>query len=80
MVSKKGFPIAALIDLLREGDPEAQATHYQKIAAGVGTTFSDDGAEDDKGETDLVNLLQLHETYHRGHITMQKYLYARRRE
>ena len=62
------------------GRSQAQATHYQKIAAGVGTTFSDDGAEDDKGETDLVNLLQLHETYHRGQITLQKYLYARRRE
>ena len=80
MVLKTGFPIVALIALLRENDPEAEVEQYEKIAAGVSTTFADDGAENERGETDLVNLLQLHEAYHRGHITLQKYLYARHQQ
>ena len=77
MVQKAKFPITALVALLRDSDPEANVEHYNKIAAGARTTFSDDGSENERGETDLVNLLQLHETYHRDHITLQKYLYTR---
>jgi DinB superfamily len=76
MVSKTTFPIGALAGLLRDNDPEPDVEHYVKIAAGVGRSFSDDGAENQKGEVDLVNLLMLHETYHRGQITLQKYLYT----
>jgi hypothetical protein len=76
-VVAKTFPISALAVLLRDNDPEPDIEHYDNIAAGACRSFIDDGAENERGETDLVNLLQLHETYHRGHITLQKYLYER---
>lgn len=69
--------IRDLVALLDEADPEAGAGQYDKLAAGVDTSFRDDGAENERGETDLVDLIQLHETYHRGQITFQKYVYAR---
>jgi len=77
MVHKATFPTGKLAALLRDNDPQPDVEHYDKIRVGIGNSFSDDGAENEKGEADLVNLLQLHETYHRGHITLQKYLYAR---
>jgi hypothetical protein len=77
MVPKTRFPIGALAALLRDNDPEPDAERYEKLAAGLCGSVNDDGAENERGKTDLVNLLQLHETYHRGHITLQKYLYAR---
>jgi DinB superfamily len=77
MIAKTRFPIGALAALLRDNDPEPDIEHYDKIATGVGSSISDDGAENQRGETDLVNILTLHETYHRGQITLQKYLYAR---
>jgi hypothetical protein len=48
-----------------------------RVATGLGNSFSDDGAMNDSGETDLIHLLQLHETYHRGQITLLSYVYAR---
>lgn len=65
-------------DGLCDHDPEGDAQQYDKLAVGVGTTFQDDGVEDERGETDLVDLIRLHETYHRGQITFQKYVYSRR--
>lgn len=77
LVAKATFPIVPLAMLLRDNDPDAEAQQYEKLATAVGTSFSDDGAVSQRGETDLVHLLQLHETYHRGQITLQKYIYAR---
>jgi len=77
LVAKDTFPIITLAMLLRDNDPGADAQQYEKLATAVGTTFSDDGAANKKGETDLIHLVQLHETYHRGHITFQKYIYTR---
>jgi hypothetical protein len=77
LVTNSAFPIVPLAMLLRDNDPEADAQQYEKLATAVGTSFSDDGAVSQRGETDLVHLLQLHETYHRGQITFQKYIYAR---
>lgn len=71
------FQIGALAALLRDNDPESDIKQYDRLAAGLGNSVRDDGAENQRGETDLVNLLQLHETYHRGQITLQKYLCAR---
>ena len=79
LVAKATFPIVPLAMLLRNNDPEADTQQYEKLATAVGTTFSDDGAVNKSGETDLIHLLQLHETYHRGQITFQKYIYARLR-
>jgi uncharacterized damage-inducible protein DinB len=76
-VAKTNFPIVPLAKLLRDNDPGADAQQYEKLATAVCTSFEDDGAVSQRGETDLVRLLQLHETYHRGQITFQKYIYAR---
>jgi hypothetical protein len=77
LVAKATFPIVPLATLLWSNDPEADAQRYEKLATGLGNSFSDDGAMNNRGETDLIHLLQLHETYHRGQITLQKYIYAR---
>jgi hypothetical protein len=77
VISKATFPFGRLVARLREDDPDQDVEHYEKLSVGIRKSFSDDGAENERGEVDLVNLLQLHEAYHRGHITMQKYLYAR---
>jgi DinB superfamily len=77
MVLMTRFPIGALTALLRDNDPEPNVERYEKLAAGLCSSIKDDGAENERGETDLVDLLQLHETYHRGQITFQKYLYPR---
>ena len=77
MLLKTRFSIAALAALLRDNDPEPDVVRYEKLAAGICASINDDGAENERGETNLVNLLQQHETYHRGQITLQKYLYAR---
>jgi hypothetical protein len=79
LVAKAKFPVAALTAVLCGTDPEADAKLYEKLAVGVSTSFSDDGAENERGEVDLVNLLRLHETYHREQITFQKYIYSRLR-
>jgi hypothetical protein len=71
------FQIGAFVALLRDNDPESDIKQYDRIVAGLGNSVRDDGAENQRGETDLVNLLQLHETYHRGQITLQKYLCTR---
>lgn len=77
LVAKTNFPIAALTAGLCNNDHEADARLYEKLAAGISTSFSDDGAENESGEVDLVNVLRLHETYHRGQITFQKYIHSR---
>lgn len=77
MVTKTKFPIGDFATLLRDNDPEGDAKQYDTLAAAVGTTFRDDGAENERGEVDLITLLQLHEVYHRGHITLLKYIHSR---
>lgn len=77
LTNKANFPIAALTSSLCSHDADGTASQYEKLAGGVGTTFQDDGSENSRGETDLVDLLNLHETYHRGHITFQKYVFSR---
>ncbi len=77
MANKANFPITALTSLLCNRDPDGTLAQYEKLALGVGTTFRDDGSENGRGETDLVDLLSLHETYHRGQITFQKYVFSR---
>jgi hypothetical protein len=57
--------------------PEDDQTRYRRLAAGVTTSFRDDGAIDAMNRVDLFGLLQLHETYHRGQITYQKYAKSR---
>ncbi len=55
-------------------DDESQ---YRKLEAGVETSFRDDGVVNSENCIDIFSLLQLHETYHRGQITFQKYVKSR---
>jgi hypothetical protein len=77
MVARDDFPIRPLAVALGAGDPGGDAGAYDRLAAGVGTSIVDDGPKATDGRTDLVALLQLHESYHRGQITFQKYVYSR---
>ena len=62
---------------LAETDSGEDWDHYRRLAAGIATSFADDGAPDSAGMVDLPILLTLHETYHRGQITLNKYVRAR---
>lgn len=70
------FPLRELTGALHAAHPEDPAS-YQRLANGIATSLKDDGAVDGSGFVDVVQLLALHETYHRGQITLQKYFRAR---
>lgn len=70
------FSMAEMTAFLQRRDPDGYCEQYKKLAAGVGASIKDDSPQNDKGEIDLVALLQIHETYHRGQITLQKYFYS----
>jgi hypothetical protein len=77
MASKEGFPISELTGILGDNDTDDDQHSYDRLSSGVGTSFEDDGAENEVGKIDITSLLRLHETYHRGQITLQKYVYSR---
>jgi len=78
-VRKERLLVKALASRLCANDATGDAAAYDKLTAGAGRSIRDDGAVDEHGEVDLVNLLALHETYHRGQITLLKYIYSRLR-
>jgi hypothetical protein len=78
-VRKETLFVEALVSRLCANDANDDAAAYEKLAAGAGRSIHDDGAIDENGQVDLVNLLVLHETYHRGHITLLNYIYSRLR-
>jgi hypothetical protein len=61
-----GFPIRELTGLLCDNDADDSRQSYERLSFGVGTSFKDDGAENEVGKVDITTLLRLHETYHRG--------------
>lgn len=74
-----GFAIGRMAQALADADPAEDRDHYRRLAAGVSSSFADDGAPDAAGMVDIAALLALHETYHRGQITLNKYVAARLR-
>lgn len=64
---------------LSASDRDEGPDHYRRLAAGVLTSVTDDGALDAEGLVDVPALLALHETYHRGQITLNKYIRSRLR-
>ena len=77
MASKDAFPIRELMEVLCDDDADHDRQSYDKLSLGVAASFKDDGAENEVGKVDITSLLGLHETYHRGQITFQKYVYSR---
>ena len=69
--------VKQLASMLRTKYPEDDETQYRRLEAGVGTSLRDDGVVNSENCVDIFRLLQLHETYHRGQITFQKYVKSR---
>lgn len=76
-IAAASFSIRQATEALAETDGAEDPDHYRRLAAGVSTSFADDGAVGTDGMVDLPALLTLHETYHRGQITLNKYFRAR---
>jgi len=72
------FAISRVAQELSATDREADRNCYERLARGVSTSFSDDGAVDSRGMVDIPALLLLHETYHRGQLTLNKYIRSRK--
>jgi len=70
------FAIRQVAQELSMTDPEDENC-YERLARGVSTSFHDDGAHDAHGMVAIPSLLLLHETYHRGQITLNKYIRSR---
>jgi uncharacterized damage-inducible protein DinB len=77
IVNRDSVEIAGLASELARHDRESPERGYELLRKGVGTSFRDDGAVRLGDMVDLAALLQLHETYHRGQVTFQKYLHER---
>lgn len=77
IVDVGSFDIGRLVDVLRARDPDEDADRYVRLRKGLETSFHDDGAPDADNRVDLAVLIQLHETYHRGQITLAKYYRSR---
>jgi hypothetical protein len=76
-IDAASFAIHQVARELAEMDVGEDRDRYRRLAAGVLTSFTDDGAPDATGMVALPELLALHETYHRGQITLNKYVRAR---
>jgi hypothetical protein len=76
-IDAAAFPIHQLAHELAEMDVGEDRERYRRLAASVTTSFADDGVPDAAGMVDLASLLALHETYHRGQITLNKYFSGR---
>ena len=72
------FTILQLAQELSATDREADRSCYERLARGVSTSFADDGSVDSRGMVDIPALLLLHETYHRGQLTLNKYIRSRK--
>lgn len=72
------FAILGVAQGLSATDRESDRSCYERLARGVSTSFSDDGAVDSRGMVDIPALLLLHETYHRGQLTLNKYIRSRK--
>ena len=48
-----GFPIRELTGLLCDNDADDSRQSYERLSFGVGTSFKDDGAENEVGKVDI---------------------------
>jgi hypothetical protein len=71
------FPIAAVARDLSAAHGVGDESCYERLAPAVMSSFRDDGAVDAHGMVDVPTVLLLHESYHRGQITLNKYLRSR---
>jgi hypothetical protein len=76
-IGAAGFAIRQVAQELADADLGEDPNHYRRLAAGVTTSFGDDGVPDETGMVEIAAVLALHETYHRGQITLNKYVQAR---
>lgn len=76
-IDAEKFAVRQLTAALHAKCPEDNETQYRRLEAGVATSFKDDGVVNSENCVDIFSLLQLHETYHRGQITFQKYVKSR---
>ena len=78
-IRAKDFPIAPVAAALHARHPDDDAACYRRLALGIQSSFADDGVVDHRGLVAVQALLGLHETYHRGQITLSKYILSRLR-
>lgn len=72
-----GLAIERMTQALADADPGEDRDRYRRLAAAISSSFADDGAPDAAGRVDIAAMLALHETYHRGQITLNKYVRSR---
>jgi len=87
LVSRKDVRISALCRMLHASSPtETSDTSslelgtYDRLCSSVENSFLDDAGPASAATFDLNKLLNLHETYHRGQITLLRYLYRCRQD
>ena len=76
-IAAESCAIRELAQLLATTDPGEDERSYQRLARSVSTSFADDGTPDAEGMVEIPALLLLHETYHRGQVTLNKYIRSR---
>jgi hypothetical protein len=69
----------AVTVLSRELEASGPPGNYAEVRRGYASSLADDGPPEGDGKVSLVRLLELHECYHRGQITLQGYLFRRHR-
>ncbi|MBA3995088.1 MAG: hypothetical protein C0469_16340 [Cyanobacteria bacterium DS2.3.42] len=87
LVSKEEVQLSALCAMLQassqteKGDGSSlESDPYDRLFRAVENSFLDDAGPKSAATFDLISLLNLHETYHRGQITLLRYLYRCQQE
>ncbi len=87
LVSKKEVQLSELCRMLHASSPTETGDNsssdlgtYERLCGSVKNSFLDDAGPQSAATFDLITLLNLHETYHRGQITLLRYLYRSRQE
>ncbi len=87
LVSKKEVQISALCAMLqassrakKDNGYSSKSGNYDRLCRAVENSFLDDAGPASAETFDLISLLNLHETYHRGQITLLRYLYRCQQE
>lgn len=74
-----GHKLEQVTRSLSASDAGEDPDRYRRLGAAVLSSVTDDGAPDEEGQVDVPAVLALHETYHRGQITLNKYIRSRLR-
>lgn len=72
-----GHALEQVTRLLSASDADEDPDRYRRLAASVLASVTDDGTLDEDGSVDVPTVLTLHEAYHRGQITLNKYIRSR---